>query len=197
MNDRTLNDRAPNNRAVNDGTMSDDVSTRPHRRGVVHLAGWLFADLMLVLFVTSFSSIVLAAPAHPVPPTRSATPSPSPSKSLMPQKPVLVLNPQPFYINVDAAALAANVVTGQVAQNIIDQMNSQLDARGFRNAKAGLIETFGYTPSQGSASRGQAEAASINKIITGGIPSLAGALTQPYWGGGDDNKAEVEVFFFE
>lgn len=189
-----MNDPVMNDPAIDGNTMDDGVSAKPRRRGVVHLAGWLFADLMLVLFVTSFSSIVLAAPPHPVPP-HAATPSPSPSRSLMPQKPVLVLNPHVFYIQVDGSALAAHVVSGQVARDIIDQMNGKLDAAGFRNAKAGLIETFGYSPDAPNIGRDEAD--SINEILTGGIPSFAGALTQSYWNQGDDTQAEVEVFFFE
>lgn len=175
----------------------DDAPSRPRRASVVHLAGWLFADLMLVLFVTSFSSIVLAAPPQPVPThtTHSAPPSPSPSVSLMPRQQVLVLNPQQFYIQVDGAAMAHHVTTGQVARDIVDQMNSQLADRHFQNAKAGLIETFGY--SYDSPRTGQDEADSINAILAAGVPSFAGALTQSYWNQGDDNTAEVEVFFFE
>ncbi len=153
--------------------------------GAASLAGWLFADLMLVLFVTTLASTTV--PAAPKPPAPVAAPSPQP-----PGQRVLVLHVHEIPLTISAVGIAAN--SGTAVHALVAQFRRRLKRIGFSDARAGLVETFDAAPESSSAAIDLARR--INHIITKHFPLFAQAVTQSYWEAGPAGGAEVKIFFF-
>ena len=115
---------------------------RPARHGypMIALAGWLFADLMLVIMVVAMASdadpLADQAPRKPV--AHSASPKPSASPSPSPTG-LRTLDLHPVIIHIDGP--------GDSDQKLIDQIQAEL--RQQLGRQAGMVLTFGDGPCLG------------------------------------------------
>ncbi|MEU6232490.1 hypothetical protein [Kitasatospora sp. NPDC047058] len=159
------------------------------------LAGWLFADLLLVLLVVALSA--LPAP----PPEASATPSasvtgptatsaaPSPTATRAAER-GLVTQPCRFTVNVGYASLGA----GGGADQVASQLDGLLRAAGVERRTAGFVLSFGHAP---DVNAGQDAARKVNDIINGRLSTVFGkAPKKGYWTGDSaSDVVDVDVFF--
>lgn len=155
-------------------------SPRPTATGrTVLLAGWLFADLFLLLLVIALGSLPreerTSSSSSPSP-----SASPSPSWSGQPAERGLVLKPCSF-----------TVKTGSDG-SVKAQFTSQLRKAGVASRTAGFVLSFGTAPDPGP---GQAAADKVNSVITKGLPRFRHAPKRGYWKGGATGKVRIDVFF--
>jgi hypothetical protein len=162
------------------------------------LAGWLFADLLLVLFITAFTSLPAPTVASVVHPSSTAKPKPTPTPTATPtpQPRVLEQEPQTFTItdvsptdvtSSDPAASAAAVV------RLLGELQKQLAARGLQGRQAGFVIVLAYGPVDGI---GQAISAanSVEGILKAKESQFSGVAGLGYWSGSPG--FEFKIFFF-
>lgn len=149
----------------------------------VLLAGWLFADLLLLLLVIALGSLPreerTSASATGTPsPTTSGSASPSPSERQAERG--LVLKPCSFLVSTGSA------------HSVTRQFGTQLKKAGVAGRTAGFVLSFGTAPTAGP---GQAAAEKVNSQITGALPRFRHAPKRGYWKGGASGKVRIDVFF--
>ncbi|MEB8342996.1 hypothetical protein [Streptomyces endophyticus] len=146
------------------------MSYRLRRGGAgrtVPLAGWLFADLLLLLFVIALGSLPKEKqPDKPDPPAKVAEQG-------------LVLKPCSLTVHTGSAAS----VRGQLAKQL---RSADVDSR-----MAGFVLSFGTAPEPGP---GQAAAERVNSAITK-MPRFKNAPKRGYWKGGPSGSVRIDVFF--
>ena len=160
------------------------------------LAGWLFADLLLVLFITAFASTTTpsAPPKPPRPPAPSPTasrPAPGPSSS---RQPVLILKPVTFILPVPQPGIVGSNGGSAADLALAGELESALRAKGFGHSQAGLVEAFGWSPS--SDGDGIQVARAANLAVTKNLALFANATQQDFWSPGADGTVTLKVFFF-
>jgi hypothetical protein len=181
-------------------------STRRRDIGVLRvpmLAGWLFADLFLVLFIVAFSS----QPSVPaVKPTSTPTPSvthsasPSPSPSPKPSPSGLEPTPVNVVVNVSPAAVDNPATRAAAVKELLTGLNGWLRDHQLLGRSAGFVIIF--ATSVAGASDPLDEAIHVAQTIV--LPNLkeqdsamfGGASGEGLWGGGSGNFFHFQVFFF-
>lgn len=169
------------------------------------LAGWLFADLFLVLFIVVFSSQPTVATPKPKVPISKAQASPSahasPGQSPKPKQPSrLGLEPAP--VNVDVSVSPADIdnpaTRSQAVSQLLASLNAQLAARHLAGLRAGFVLVFAGSVT--GASDPIDEAVHVGTLV---IPILrkqdaaifGTASGEGLWGGPDD-LFHFQIFFF-
>ena len=147
----------------------------------VLLAGWLFADLLLLLLVIALGSLPreerTAASGTPRP-SHSGSPSPAPSARQAERG--LVLKPCSFVVRTGSA------------HSVTRQFGTQLKKAGVADRTAGFVLSFGTAPDPGP---GQAAAEKVNSQITRAMLHFRHAPKRGYWKGGPSGKVRIDVFF--
>ena len=121
------------------------MHTRNRGRAVhntaVLMAGWLFADLMLVLFVVGLGSQPTAYPA-PLPTVAAPSPTPTPTPT---KPPALAKDSVIIQVSVDFGDLLG---TGSERERAIaelrEQVVTELDNRNLSNDRAGMVLVWTY-----------------------------------------------------
>jgi hypothetical protein len=152
------------------------------------LAGWLFADLLLVLFVVSLASL----PILPKPKARAAPhphPTPHPAAAeVLDRVPVSIpVHVPPIEVEDGASRAAA------IAQ-IMAMLNHQLALEHLTNRRAGFVLIFASGPLDGTGPAITAAKAVLDAISRGSgvFHNTSGAA---YWQGAG-NFFEFRIFFF-
>lgn len=165
------------------------------------LAGWLFADLLLVLFVTAFATTTTpsAPPTHPTTPTPKPTASPRPTPKPTPHQAVLVLVPYDFTLPLPSSGIltASGATTnGTTAADrvLAGELKAKLDKKGLGNRRAGLVEAFGSSPQPSQYAINVAKAACYS--LQRNLPLFSKVYPQPYWTSGSEGSVSLTVFFF-
>jgi hypothetical protein len=170
------------------------------------LAGWLFADLFLVLFIVVFSSQpsvgtpaakLSASPSASASPTRSPKPKPSPAPKPPPR---LSLETAPVNINVSVspAAIDNPATRAQAAARLLSSLNAQLAARHRSGQRAGFVLVFAGSVTGASDPIDEAVhvASLVIPILTKQDAAVFGTATgEGLWGGADD-LFHFQIFFF-
>ncbi|MFJ9894375.1 hypothetical protein ACIQPR_13770 [Streptomyces sp. NPDC091280] len=147
----------------------------------VLLAGWLFADLLLLLLVIALGSLPreerTSSTASPSP-SSSAPPSESPSPQVAERG--LVLKPCSFTVSTGSAG------------SVRSQLAAQLRQAGVADRTAGFVLSFGTAP---QPEAGQEAAEKVNRYLTGGLSGFRHAPKRGYWKGGESGKVRIDVFF--
>jgi hypothetical protein len=157
------------------------------------LAGWLFADLLLVLFVTAFAS--LPAPRVMSSPHPGSTATPTPTPTPRPQLRVLEQNPQTFTVaDVSPTAVASSDATTKAAAvaKLLGELRTQLADRKLQGRQAGFVIVFAYGPLDG-ISRAISAANSVWRTLKTEA-QFKGIAGQGYWSG--SAGFEFKIFFF-
>jgi hypothetical protein len=162
------------------------------------LAGWLFADLLLVLFVTAFASL----PAPPVTSgphpgkTVKPTQSPSPSPTVTPTPRVLVQQPLTFTVaDVSSADVASSDPTTHAAAvtQLLGELQNQLASRRMQGHQVGFVIVLAYGPIDG-ISQAISTANSVVGILKAKESQFSGTAGLGYWSGSPG--FEFKIFFF-
>jgi hypothetical protein len=163
------------------------------------LAGWLFADLLLVLVVILLGTMAApppppsagAEPSASPSPSASASPSPEPSPSPAETSPPgIERTPKIVEISVNTAALLANSAAERqrLGREIIRR------TQPYNGRQAGIVLIWGYNP---SLSIGVSMADRTRPVMKRWRPTMfSGAATRQLGNTGGANKVKLEIFYF-
>lgn len=150
----------------------------------LHLAGWLFADMLLVLALVSMGDRgdPLAAQAG-AKPSKPAAVKPSPEPSRTPTGPRSVAR-KPVKIRLTAAV-------GDTTR-MVKQLRAA--TAPYEEREAAFVLTFGQASEPGD---GQAYAREVNKALRKARPDMfTDATTRDFWSGGPSGSADLEIYFY-
>ncbi|MEU7905039.1 hypothetical protein [Actinoplanes sp. NPDC049118] len=168
------------------------------------MSGWLFADLLLVLFLTVLSSTAAGtpgtapgeSPSPSVSPSRSPSPSPSSSASARPRCPQSFdLKPQTFVVeNVSLSGLAGRSAAAR--SRLVGEIRDQIREKGLQNQYAGMVLAFGFAPNANRAlARKAALAAGL--MLRDALPGFASVQVREFSYESDaTNRVSLDVYFF-
>jgi hypothetical protein len=156
------------------------------------LAGWLFADLFLVLFI-----VALAATPSASLTVKPRPPKPVPSQQAVPAKPA---KPElPGMTNTPT-----NFCVSQGSRSVVTAFDAQVQLTGMAGHKVGFILVFATGTDPGAAVTKAAEAFSLIKSADPDKAALASAGGEGLWGGesnscrvnGGTDNYHFQVFFY-
>lgn len=184
------------------------MKRRPAGTGVAprHLAGWLFADLFLVLFLVVLGMVASdgtnAATGTGKKPKPSASPSassPSPSRTA---KGPLGLDPERHTFTVSLSSGATGRASGRGGLDAADRkkvvaaLDKEIRESG-DGRRIGMVITFGVAPqAQLGAATDLAE--DVNRTLKSGRPQAfcgGNVGTRPFWSGGSADRVEIELYY--
>lgn len=163
------------------------------------LAGWIFADILIVLFIVSLGAA--AAPPAPL-----ATPTPTPTPTATPSKPVERPKAKPALrpkavsvtvkVNPDRLLDSGSPRAGQL-KSVCRQLKRSIKAKDRTGDRAALVLIFG---GGGDVTDAQRRA----NLIGRGLKSCAGQRTfdkkvvsRDFWDGSlPVNRARLEIFVY-
>lgn len=158
------------------------------------LAGWLFADLLLVLFIIGIGSgltIVLTDDPAPPGPTED-----EPAVVIPPPPPSMRLDPIHLEVGVDAATLlSSDPATAQAARAAL---NSDIAAQtaGLTGQRSAMVLTWGHAT---TPTTGQDLARVAIAEMTAGRPDVfGGSASKALWlGDPRSDRIELEIYLFQ
>jgi len=156
--------------------------------GVFGAAGWLFAELALVLMIIAVGSEQLDNPAqaeHPTTPVTTTTEPPS------------VPPPSPEGILLKSVKFTMPVPVN--GDGVVERFRQELDKAVGANGRVGLILLFGVSRNPSEPMEGTGVSGRLKELITpAGLPQLRSTVDiRPYLGGNDDGQpgdVTVELF---
>jgi len=162
-----------------------------------HLTGWLFADLMLILFVIMLSIRPAGVVSTTMPPTArtSSTPTAGPSSEQTP-------TPTPTSRVVTSPGVELRprverfVVAGLSNAAVKAEMRSRFATLERRRRRAAFVLTFGTDPSPGL---GIQLAGRANNLLEQAVPGIfSGSARRDFWQrqGAPNGVVSVEVYLF-
>jgi hypothetical protein len=172
------------------------------------LAGWLFADLFLVLFIVVFSSqptVATPKPKAAVSPAARPSPHPSgrpsPKASAKPKPPPRTgLEPAPVSIDVAVSPSAVDnpATRPQATAQLLTSLNTQLAARHLLGRRAGFVLVFAGSVT--GASDPIDEAVHVGTMVITDLrkqdaATFGTASGEGLWGGAND-LFHFQIFFF-
>lgn len=167
------------------------MASRLRSRGLQRLpllAGWLFADLFLVLFLVGLAS---SQPAKPHP---TATPTPTPSPTPTSAR-VLDRQPVSFRVNVPPAEFQNPATQPAARSRLLTALKRELHKPKLRGQQAGFLLVFASGPVTG-INQAIATAKTVVAIVRDKIPAFSEASGLGYWGGSTANSLKFTIFFF-
>lgn len=158
---------------------------RAPRFNVLHLAGWLFADMLLVLALVAMGDQgdpIAAKEAEKGRDKPSASASPKPSKT--PKGPRAVMR-KPVKVSIKAPSGDRD--------RIVDKLRDV--TAPYKGRQAAIVLTFGEHADPGP---GQAYARQVNSALSKARPDMfGGTTTRDFWQGGSSaGRAEIEIYFY-
>jgi hypothetical protein len=156
------------------------------------LAGWLFADLFLVLLLMSLAGLSTRARPHsspskgPVPlasPSASPTPTPTPSH---------VQGLSRDHLDFAITLSPVNFRRGDTAQ-LVDEVNNQLAALEPSHRLVGFVIVFASDDINHTL-RAEQTATQALQLLQSASPQFADATGLGYWNG-KHNDFEFKIFF--
>ncbi|MFJ4340206.1 hypothetical protein [Streptomyces sp. NPDC088915] len=158
---------------------------RAPRFNPLHLAGWLFADMLLVLALVAMGDQgdPLAAEAS-TGPKATASPKSGPSKAPAPKGPRAVTR-TPVKVSFDAPPGDRAAMREQLRKVTLR----------YEGRQAAFVLTFGHHPEPGP---GGDYAADVNSQLVKARPDMfKGATTRDFWkGASSGGHADLEIYFY-
>ncbi|WP_100445813.1 hypothetical protein [Glycomyces xiaoerkulensis] len=158
------------------------ASRRVESQSPVSLAGWLFADLALLLFIITIVVVsdFPAAALDDGPEETAPAPSPSPTPSPTPEPtadPGVEPEPLVFYVDSDAAGLVDGSESAE--RDLVDDVAEHFEPLIQDGSRVGFMLTFGGASDPGY---GGSIAAAANEVMAEAYPDLFGdAPTRHFW----------------
>ncbi|THA74360.1 hypothetical protein [Streptomyces sp. A0592] len=157
------------------------MSREPGRPGGTYLAGWLFADLLLVIVLVVLGSEVPAAAPDPHPsPTATATAAPDPSHSPSPT-PSDTARPgglDPVTVSVGVRLDPDALIAGRPSETaaLTRQVNEEI--KRYEGRTAAFVMVFGTVRSGGAVDTGRSDAYAT--AVARQLPQAAPRFFPPY-----------------
>jgi hypothetical protein len=168
------------------------------------LAGWLFADLFLVLFIVAFSSqpaVPVPVPTPTVGVTHSASPSPSPTASPTPTPSPVGLDQNPYNPTIDVSPGAVDNPVNRAAavKQLISDLNSWLSVHHLLGRTAGFVIIFAtsVTGAGDPVNEAYSVANSVLPVLRKQDAAMFGRTSgEGLWGGSSGDDFHFQIFFF-
>lgn len=161
-------------------------------------AGWLFADLLLVLFLVGWGTDATVAVSAPTPsvsitprPTPSLSPSPSPSASPSPTPPPPPgLAKEPVTISLSVGLSGGSLTDPEsVTQTIAAEIHS-LKRPG---SQAGMVLVWGHAR---DVNQGMRIADAVAQLLEpAASDTFAASTLRSFWKGGQAGRVDLEIYF--
>jgi len=149
-----------------------------NRSRLTMLAGWLFADLFLVLLIAGLAALPAKTSAKPVKPPGSPTPTPSPTATHR-------LGIDPNYLSF-SISLSPDAFRAGARDQLVNEVNSQLGRLDPDHRLIGFVLVFASDdPNQ--AGRAVHTATDAFHLLHRQSPDFSAAAGLGYWGGGGNN----------
>jgi hypothetical protein len=172
------------------------------------LAGWLFADLFLVLFIVAFASqptvpvtagkSKVPAPAHSATPVK-ATRSPAPVPSQSPTPVGVEQNPQNIAVQVSPLDVDNPATRVAAIAKLLAGLDKQLASLHLTGGTAGFIVIFAtsVTDNPDPVDEAIKVANSVLPVLKEQDTAVFGrASGEGFWGGSNGNYFHFQIFFF-
>jgi hypothetical protein len=166
-----------------------------HQPRVTMLAGWLFADLFLVLFLVALSaqspgSLVRHAPLKKDTAQESQPRRPHPSGSP-------AAKPVPLGLENTITDFCIPQTSGQP---LLSDFDDQLRAYGRMGRRAGFIQVFATGPDPSEAVQVATAAIAEVRAKDADRAAFTGAISQPLWGGESNGcgsaNFHIQILFY-
>ncbi|WP_432967412.1 hypothetical protein [Dactylosporangium sp. CA-233914] len=163
---------------------------RVRRRGSAVPAGWLAADVVLVLVLVALANW----PVRPAStPASAATPSAVPS-SVAPVPPGMG-PPVEFRVDVTPASLRSRSQAASARGDVLTKVRAELAGRGLTGKQAGFVEVFA-SGSKDEIDACVQSAEIVLEALRSEEPATFGrAAGDAYWGGRGDDLS-FKIFFY-
>ncbi|MEV4246391.1 hypothetical protein AB0J63_23585 [Streptosporangium canum] len=183
------------------------------RLTAAHLAGWLFADLLLVLFLVSLSAQPSPPPPVPAvsssptpPPTAVPTPEPAPARLLSKDYcelliradfgPMLGSGPARTAEERRVVRRVDAVLAGRDPEAVLGADPGPCREHLRRDRQAGIIIAYGAAP-RSSIGPATQVAKRVSDAVIAGQPRFAGATALAQWTEQGTDRVKMIVFFYE
>lgn len=162
------------------------------------LAGWLFADLFLVLFMVALSAQPSVSQAAHVKKSHTLPVKPKSTQ------PVLQRTPADFWIYVDPAGLSDQATRARTTSSLLQAFNSELASLRLQGHRAGFVLAFATAPMEAVNSALQEANSAISIIEKHDAATFGRASGEGLWGGQGSAQAghsgqpgfHFQIFFF-
>ena len=162
----------------------------PERSRAPMLVGWLFADLLLVLFIAAVASL---PPPPPAATRANETKTHKVRHNHPPKAQVLERNPHTIYVDVPPAEVSDPATHDVAVQQLLSQLQQQLAAQGLRGRQAGFVLIFAYGPI-GGIGQAISTANSVLDVIRAKESGFSQVSGSGFWMG--SGNFEFRIFFF-
>lgn len=149
------------------------------------LAGWLFADLFLVLLIAGLAAL----PAKESNAVTRPRPTPSPTTTTTPAH-VQGLDPHHLDFTI---AITPDAYRGGGGPELVHEVNARLAALDPTHRPVGFVLVFA-SDDQGHISRAVATATRVVSLLHGQSSTFAPSTGLGYWGGNASNDFQFKVF---
>ena len=184
---------------IGDGTAAVAAGLGGRRRQPTRisvLAGWLFADLFLVLFMVALASVPSASLAKPVKATR--TPSTAHGTPATSRKHTATSSPGMSNTPID-------ICVSEESTSVVADFNTQVKRNGMAGRKVGFIISFATGVDPGAAEVKATKAFDLIRDTDLDRAALATAGGEGLWGGesnsckvnGGTDNYRFQVFFYK
>lgn len=153
------------------------------------LAGWLFADLFLLLLLAGLAVTPGAADDEQPPVSPSASASVKPP--VRPSTPARAPGLDPDYVEFDVNVSPDRFRAGATAE-VVRQVNAELKKKNPKNRRVGFVLVFASDDRE-HIQRANDTAADVVTLLQAKARLFAGAPGLGYWNGDNDNF-EFKVF---
>lgn len=159
------------------------------------MAGWLFADLMLVLFVVGLGSQATAYPAPLPTPTASSTPTPTPTPT---RPPALSKKPVTVNVKVDFAdLLGTGAARARAADKLKNDVSRGLKKRHLASDRAGMVLVWAYHDDVDYGLR-------VSQAVASQLPKASKSFfgdtsIRTFWRGarGHSSRVDLEIYILK
>ncbi len=155
------------------------------------LAGWLFADLFLVLVLVGLASLPVT--------TKEGTPTSSPKPSVTaepPERDRLRKRPVDFDIEIPPARFRDSGSQAAAMRDLLSRIDTELAERRLSRSRAGFVLVFASGP-QEATGVAQDTAERIYQSLRRRHKVFKDSSGVGYWAGANSDHLEFKVFFYE
>lgn len=153
------------------------------------LAGWLFADLFLVLLLVGLAAMPVAPPGK----APSATTPPPTEAPCPPQRDRLEKLPVDFSVEISPADFRNPRLRADALRRLIDSIDQEFQERGLSDRRAGFALVFASGPDAGVA---QQTAGWIYRALRIRQTVFRDSSGLGYWAGQSSDHLEFKIFFY-
>jgi hypothetical protein len=163
--------------------------TAQNRSRMTMLAGWLFADLFLVLLIVGLAALPAKSSIECCEPPPTTSPSTTPPPSSSPQRPRQGLDPNHIDFTIEFSP--ADFRNG-ARDELVTLVTAELDRRNPTRRSVGFVLVFA-SDDRNNVARAEVTATDVLNLLHDRSPIFVSSTGFGYWNG-NHNNFEFKVF---